>query len=169
MSLTSTQEHHLDYDRLLDASDYKERYRADMIRWGEDRRRADPGFFARVIASGPGSEMPVWLISDARRQSDVAHFRQSYTDGTLVVTVRVTASEATRRARGWVFTAGEYSLRTSLCTHALYTGRLAQQIIVNNYQRRNRITFILVRGSLAMLLVPKINTAVIILLNTSLR
>ena len=36
--------------KLLSAGPYKERYRKDMIVWGEARRQADPGFFAREVA-----------------------------------------------------------------------------------------------------------------------
>jgi len=94
----------LDYERLLDASDYKERFRGDMIKWGEDKRTADPGFFARIITSGPGSEKSVWMISDARRQTDVAYFLDNYPR--KVMTVRVKADENIRVKRGWVFTPG---------------------------------------------------------------
>ncbi|XP_053330764.1 phosphomevalonate kinase isoform X2 [Spea bombifrons] len=93
-------EHGLDYERLLDASEYKEKYRADMIRWGEERRRADPAFFCRGAVDGV--KQPVWIISDARRGSDVDWFISTY--GAVTQTVRVTASEDTRRARGWVYT-----------------------------------------------------------------
>ncbi|XP_053330763.1 phosphomevalonate kinase isoform X1 [Spea bombifrons] len=96
-------EHGLDYERLLDASEYKEKYRADMIRWGEERRRADPAFFCRGAVDGV--KQPVWIISDARRGSDVDWFISTY--GAVTQTVRVTASEDTRRARGWVYTPGE--------------------------------------------------------------
>ncbi|XP_069805272.1 phosphomevalonate kinase [Dendropsophus ebraccatus] len=90
----------LDYERLLDASDYKERYRGDMIRWGEEKRRSDPGFFCRLIVEG--ERRPLWIISDARRRSDVDWFRAAY--GDVTQTVRVVASEETRRSRGWVYT-----------------------------------------------------------------
>ena len=41
------EEHDLDYAELLTASSYKEQHRARMITWGEERRNADAGFFAR--------------------------------------------------------------------------------------------------------------------------
>ena len=53
------QEHGLDFQRLLDASTYKEAYRSDMIRWGEEKRQADPGFFCRKIVEGVCQ--PVWV------------------------------------------------------------------------------------------------------------
>ncbi|KAL3238965.1 hypothetical protein MRX96_048005 [Rhipicephalus microplus] len=77
-------EHNLDCNRLLDSSDYKELYRAKM-------KRGQP-------------EFPVWIVSDARRESDIEYFRESFACPTL--TVRVKACEGTRQARGWVHTPG---------------------------------------------------------------
>ncbi|KAM4665067.1 phosphomevalonate kinase [Discoglossus pictus] len=93
-------EHGLDYERLLDSSNYKETYRAAMIRWGEEKRCADPGFFCRIVVDGVIH--PVWIVSDTRRRSDVDWFLSSY--GDLAQTVRIVASEDARRARGWVYT-----------------------------------------------------------------
>ncbi|XP_055648429.1 phosphomevalonate kinase isoform X1 [Falco peregrinus] len=95
-------EHGLDFQRLLDASAYKELYRQDMIRWGEERRHADPGFFCRMAVAG--AAQPVWVVSDTRRLSDVEWFQAAY--GAAVQTVRVVASEETRKRRNWVFVAG---------------------------------------------------------------
>ncbi|XP_043860036.1 phosphomevalonate kinase isoform X1 [Dromiciops gliroides] len=97
------QEHGLDFQRLLDASSYKEAFRQDMIRWGEEKRKADPGFFCRKIVEGV--PQPVWqLVSDVRRVSDIQWFQSSFGDVTQLV--RVVASEESRQQRGWVFTAG---------------------------------------------------------------
>ncbi|XP_075418675.1 phosphomevalonate kinase isoform X1 [Tenrec ecaudatus] len=96
------QEHGLDFQRLLDASTYKEAYRKDMIRWGEEKRQADPGFFCRKVVEGVAQ--PVWLVSDTRRPSDIQWFREVY--GAVTQTVRVMASEQSRQQRGWVFTQG---------------------------------------------------------------
>lgn len=53
------QEHGLDLDQLLGPGPYKERYRADMIHWGEARRCQDPGFFCRLATAG--AQQPVWV------------------------------------------------------------------------------------------------------------
>ncbi|ELT87821.1 hypothetical protein CAPTEDRAFT_105072 [Capitella teleta] len=98
------QDHNLDLSRLLDATEYKEKYRADMIAWGESKRSADPGYFCRIICTGPGSEKPIWIISDARRRTDVEYYQTEYPG--QVKTVRVEADESVRRDRGWVFTSG---------------------------------------------------------------
>uniref|UniRef100_A0A8D0U703 Phosphomevalonate kinase n=1 Tax=Sus scrofa TaxID=9823 RepID=A0A8D0U703_PIG len=94
------QEHGLDFQRLLDASTYKESYRKDMIRWGQEKRQADPGFFCRKIVEGVSQ--PIWLVSDTRRLSDIQWFQETY--GAVTQTVRVVATEQSRQQRGWVFT-----------------------------------------------------------------
>ncbi|XP_060116686.1 phosphomevalonate kinase [Heteronotia binoei] len=95
-------EHSLDFERLLDASNYKETYREDMIRWGEEKRQTDPGFFCRIVVEGV--VQPVWVVSDTRRLSDVEWFRDVYGDAVKVV--RIVATEETRKRRDWVFVAG---------------------------------------------------------------
>lgn len=92
----------MDFQRLMDASTYKEAYRSDMIRWGEEKRQADPGFFCRKIVEGVCQ--PVWLVSDTRRVSDIQWFQEAY--GAVTQTVRVVATEESRQQRGWVFTPG---------------------------------------------------------------
>ena len=103
--LCLSQDHNLDLNELLGTSAYKERYRSDMIRWGEDQRERDPGFFARLATATSHAESArVWIVSDARRPTDVAYFQSNY--GDRVTTVRVQASEECRATRGWVFTDG---------------------------------------------------------------
>ncbi|XP_054638322.1 phosphomevalonate kinase isoform X2 [Dunckerocampus dactyliophorus] len=96
------QEHGLDLDQLLGPGLYKERYRADMIRWGEARRLQDPGFFCRLATRG--AWQPVWVVSDARRLSDLQWFWNRFPQQTRCV--RVESSEETRKRRGWSFTSG---------------------------------------------------------------
>ncbi|XP_033496375.1 phosphomevalonate kinase isoform X2 [Epinephelus lanceolatus] len=96
------QEHGLDLDQLLGPGLYKEQYRADMIRWGEARRREDPGFFCRLATRG--ARQPVWVVSDARRLSDLQWFWSEFPRQTQ--SVRVQCSEKTRQQRGWSFSPG---------------------------------------------------------------
>ncbi len=93
-------EHGLDLQRLMDPSSYKETYRRDMILWGEEQRERDPGYFCQLATAE--AVKPVWLVCDARRPTDMEYFITRYT----CLTVRVVASEAVRRARGWVVTPG---------------------------------------------------------------
>ncbi|XP_051901742.1 phosphomevalonate kinase isoform X2 [Pristis pectinata] len=73
-----------------------------MICWGEKKRACDPGYFCRLIVKDVKS--PVWIVSDARRKSDVQWFQRHFAEVTQ--TVRVVASQETRSQRGWTFTAG---------------------------------------------------------------
>ncbi|XP_050726750.1 phosphomevalonate kinase-like isoform X2 [Eriocheir sinensis] len=95
----------LDYSQLLTASDYKEKYRSEMIVWSEAKRAIDKGYFIRAaIEMFEGDQYPVWIVSDMRRRSDLAWFREHHPEA--VYTVRITATEEARKRRGWVFTPG---------------------------------------------------------------
>lgn len=98
-------DHGLDIGRLLDSSTYKEKYRGDMICWGEEQRARDPDLFCRLaIEQSNALCFPVWIVSDARRLTDADFFLKTFPQQTNLV--RVTANEETRRARGWKFTKG---------------------------------------------------------------
>ncbi len=103
LAIGCVQEHNLCYEQLMDASEYKERYREDMIRWGEERRLADADYFCRLTCTA-AKPCPLWVVADARRPSDLAYFRKHY--ASKVITVRVFADDDTRAARGWTFTKG---------------------------------------------------------------
>eukprot|EP00729_Bicosta_minor_P014517 gene14517-33974_t len=80
-------EHNLDLTELLSASTYKEKY------------RVDPEYFAKLATAK--ATAPVWIISDARRPTDLVYFTKRF----KTIAVRVEASDETRQARGWKFTA----------------------------------------------------------------
>ena len=84
----------------MDSSSYKEGFRKDMIRWGEEVRAQDPGYFCRLATTG--LDKPVWLVCDARRPTDIEYFKSLY----FCRTVRVVASEEVRKKRGWRFVKG---------------------------------------------------------------
>ncbi len=96
------QDHGLDLAKLMDSSVYKEKYRQDMITWGEMMRDKDPAYFCHLATEG--ADKPVWLVCDARRPSDMSYFKSKYEGGTLCV--RVVASDGVRVGRGWEFTPG---------------------------------------------------------------
>nr|CAG4644385.1 EOG090X0FYC [Lepidurus arcticus] len=99
------QSKNLDLDKLLEASAYKEQYRLEMIQWGEDMRKKDPGYFCRAaVAMSKAEDKPIWIVSDVRRKTDLKFFHDQY--GKVVKTVRIEASESARQSRGWVFTSG---------------------------------------------------------------
>ncbi|XP_076064698.1 phosphomevalonate kinase isoform X2 [Oratosquilla oratoria] len=96
--------HDLDYKQLLTASDYKEKYRIPMIEWSEAKRNEDSGYFIRAaIEMYSAPSFPVWIVSDMRRRSDLAWFKEHHSED-LVKTVRISATEDARKQRGWVFT-----------------------------------------------------------------
>lgn len=45
-----------------------------MIRWGEEKRRKDPGFFARC-AEEACDPAKVWIVGDCRRPTDFQYFQ----------------------------------------------------------------------------------------------
>jgi len=95
----------LDFEKLLSSGDYKEKYRLDMLRWSEEIRNKDYTFFCReAISKYEAEKFPVWIISDARRLTDLKYFRERFDD--KVKTVRIHAPDYVRKERGWVFTEG---------------------------------------------------------------
>lgn len=84
----------------MDSSAYKETYRHDMILWSEGVRNQDPNYFCRLATAE--ADRPVWLICDARRESDMQFFTEVH--GALLLTVRVQADDQVRKERGWVYT-----------------------------------------------------------------
>ncbi|XP_022664813.1 phosphomevalonate kinase-like [Varroa jacobsoni] len=98
-------ENKLDFSRLLDASEYKENFRAAMVRWGEQKRNEDPGFFCRLaINEYKGEKHPIWIVSDARRTTDLDFFQRAFPKATKLC--RVTATDEVREKRGWKFVEG---------------------------------------------------------------
>jgi len=96
-------DHGLDFEKMLSASDYKEKYRLDMIKWSEEIRNRDYTYFCRAsVDKYDAWKFPVWIVSDCRRTTDIRYFREQF--GDRVKTVRIVASVCARSQRGWVFT-----------------------------------------------------------------
>lgn len=76
-----------------------------MIQWGEEKRNKDPGFFCRLATADHGSEKDIWIISDARRKSDISYFKDHFSK--VAITVRVQSDIAVRNSRGFIFTEGK--------------------------------------------------------------
>jgi hypothetical protein len=74
-----------------------------MIKFGEDKRRQDSGYFCRLATSTENLNK-VWIVTDARRKTDIDYFKDNYKDRTY--TVRVCAEEAVRESRGFIHTPG---------------------------------------------------------------
>ena len=92
----------LDFEKLLDSSEYKEQHRASMVTWGEQQRKTDSGYFCKqLLAPGSASRKPVWIIADVRRKTDIQFF-----DKFTNLKLRVEASQETRQKRNWIFISG---------------------------------------------------------------
>ncbi|XP_011872029.1 PREDICTED: phosphomevalonate kinase [Vollenhovia emeryi] len=95
----------LDIDQLLGHGEYKEKYRQEMVKWGEDVRRKDYGYFCRAaVDMYDAPDKPVWIVSDVRRKTDIKWFTENFGDACR--TVHIVCSEQVRRKRGWVYTPG---------------------------------------------------------------
>lgn len=97
-------EHGLDFKELLNASGYKEIHREKMIKLGEEKRDEDPSYFCRLATEGEEAEKNVWIISDARRKTDIAYFKERFCERTKLV--RIVANDDVRTGRGFVYTPG---------------------------------------------------------------
>jgi len=104
-------EHGLDFEKMLSASDYKERYRLDMINWSTAIRNEDYTYFCKAAEDKyEAAKYPVWIVSDCRRGTDVKYFKEKYSG--RVKTVRITASDEARGTRGWKYTEGIDDMET---------------------------------------------------------
>ncbi|XP_051174706.1 probable phosphomevalonate kinase [Leptopilina boulardi] len=95
----------LDLSQLLGDGPFKEKYRLEMVKWGEDTRNKDYGYFCRAaIEMYDVKKKPIWILSDARRKTDIKWFLENY--GKICKSIRISSSEAVRIKRGWTFTPG---------------------------------------------------------------
>ncbi|XP_063978234.1 phosphomevalonate kinase isoform X1 [Diachasmimorpha longicaudata] len=120
----------LDLNQLLSDGEYKEKYRLEMIKWGEDTRKNDPGYFCRasidmynviLMSITPGifylwkplqplyslllaHGKRIWIVSDIRRKTDLKWFRDNFPQ--KCKSIRINCGDAVRIQRGWIFTPG---------------------------------------------------------------
>ncbi|XP_015513964.1 phosphomevalonate kinase [Neodiprion lecontei] len=95
----------LDFKELLGDGEYKEKYRGQMIAWGENMRNKDIGYFCRAaIDMYNACNIPIWIVSDIRRKTDIQWFVENF--GSACKTVRIIADDEIRTKRGWIFTPG---------------------------------------------------------------
>ncbi|KAK2579197.1 hypothetical protein KPH14_002717 [Odynerus spinipes] len=95
----------LDLNKLLGNGEYKEHYRLEMARWSEAIRKKDNGYFCRAaIDMYNAHDKPIWIVSDARRKTDIQWFKENYGDACKAI--RIIASPEIREQRGWKFTSG---------------------------------------------------------------
>ncbi|VVC30188.1 Higher eukaryotic phosphomevalonate kinase [Cinara cedri] len=95
----------LQFDELLSDGEMKEQHRKAMIDWSENIRFNDYGYFCRMAIEmyDQNKSKEIWIVSDARRKTDIAWFKANYNNVKLI---RITADECTRKERGWTFIQG---------------------------------------------------------------
>ncbi|XP_066586415.1 phosphomevalonate kinase [Prorops nasuta] len=92
----------LDIDKLLGDGEYKEKYRLEMVKWSEDLRRKDYGYFCRAaINMYNAQQKAIWIISDIRRKTDIKWFTENFE---TCKTVRISCDDSVRKDRGWIYT-----------------------------------------------------------------
>lgn len=69
-----------------------------------NKRKHESLFYLLHILFGKGHRYSTWIVADMRRATDLKFFLDNYAG--RVTTVRITASDAVRAGRGFVFTAG---------------------------------------------------------------
>jgi len=97
-------DHGLSFEALLTDSPYKEDYRRDMVKWGESERVKDPNVFCNLAINNRTE--PIWIITDARRPTDIQFFQQNFSEKSLCLLVRIQATSTAREKRGWKFMSG---------------------------------------------------------------
>ena len=98
----------MDYQKMLTSTNYKETIREEMIIWGEEQRKNNAYVFCEIVKQEAlESNKPVWILSDARRQTDVEYFLNFAKEQSIgFYSVRVEADNETRKQRGWIYTKG---------------------------------------------------------------
>lgn len=98
----------MDYQKMLTSANYKETIREEMILWGEEQRQKNAYVFCEIVQQEAlESDKSVWILSDARRQTDVEYFLNFAREHSIrFYSVRVEADNESRKQRGWVYTQG---------------------------------------------------------------
>ncbi|KAF7996637.1 hypothetical protein HCN44_002283 [Aphidius gifuensis] len=95
----------LNLNDLLSDGPYKEQYRLQMIKWGEETRNKDYGYFCNAaIDMYNAREKKIWIVSDVRRKTDIKWFTENYKN--ICKTIRIISNNDIRSQRGWIFTPG---------------------------------------------------------------
>jgi phosphomevalonate kinase len=86
------------YVRLMEDRDFKEQHRAGITALYEKKIGEDRGFFHKLALSrGEALSSKVIMVTDTRVPFDIEFFKRA----TSIITIRINADDATRRARGW--------------------------------------------------------------------
>lgn len=78
-----------------------------MVLWSESIRESDPDIFLRLAIEQTKADLePVWILTDARRPTDLRFFQAERFAKCKIFRVKIRTTIETRTARGWIFTAG---------------------------------------------------------------
>jgi len=134
---TYAEENNLDFERLLSADSYKEEHREKMIKFGEEKRDKDSGFWCR--ASTSKSQASVWIVVDCRRETDVDYFVKNYPG--ITISIRIQATDETRNKRGYQFTTGidDFPSECGLDNYQIWDYILNNNIASNDFDKLNEI------------------------------
>nr|XP_024218718.1 phosphomevalonate kinase isoform X1 [Halyomorpha halys] len=96
----------LDLKVLMSSLEFKEAHRKAMLEWSEKLRNEDYGVFCRAaIQMSKADNYPVWIVSDARRKTDIKWFKENY-NNEIIKLYRIVCDDSIRKQRGWVFAKG---------------------------------------------------------------
>lgn len=115
----------LSLEELLGDTQYKEKYRKEMIEWSEQVRNNDYGYFCKEACKS--ISRPICIVSDVRRKTDIKWFKDEF--GDKVKTIRIVSDNRIREARGWKFVEGVDDV-ASECDLDDY--KLWDLVVVNN-------------------------------------
>jgi phosphomevalonate kinase len=84
--------------------------RFSFLSWSDLKRAENPSYFCEKAIENLNDfeeicKFKIWIITDARRQTDLSYFRSNYPN--QVKTIRVKAEDSVREARNWKFTSGK--------------------------------------------------------------
>lgn len=99
----------LNFDRLLDSSDYKEDFRTAMVQWSEEYRKKEGWncFLKQAIKEQRAKDKAIWILNDARRPCDLEYFdNDSNFSETRIIKLRIESDFEVRMSRGWKYTPG---------------------------------------------------------------
>lgn len=113
----------LDIEQLMSSGVYKENYRLNMIKWSDEIRQKDPGYFCNLADKISKIELhnlirfsifryflildaktPITLVSDIRRKTDLVFFENNF--ARITKRIRIKADLQVREKRGYSFTVG---------------------------------------------------------------
>ncbi|OAF72042.1 PMKase [Intoshia linei] len=99
------EKYNLDYDLMCTDSNYKEKYRKEMIKWVIDNTKVDVDYLAKLTLQQYDKYSPILIVSDVRRVTDADYFKVFFKE-TNCKLIRIAANLDARKLRGFKFVPG---------------------------------------------------------------